>query len=120
MGRGWGVISFGGKEKALSSDCVAAPEHSKLAAKEPSASLIQSCGLERLVDIPSLAPDGLGDLSGAHSFLAQRHDARAVESDGTTFVDAFRFRSVDASALTIADEAELSSLLPSREPTETV
>ena len=43
-----GVISFGGKEKALSSDCVAAPEHSKLAAKEPSASLIQSCGLSRL------------------------------------------------------------------------
>ena len=70
MGRGWGVISFGGKEKALSSDCVAAPEHSKLAAKEPSASPIQSCGLERLVDIPSLASDSLGNLSGAHSFLA--------------------------------------------------
>jgi hypothetical protein len=34
--------------------------------------LVQPCGLERLVDVAPVAPHGLGDLSGAHSFFAQQ------------------------------------------------
>jgi hypothetical protein len=53
-------------------------------------SLVQPCCLERLVNVSSLAPDGLCDLSGPHSFLAQRYDACAVESDRAAFVNALR------------------------------
>jgi len=39
---------------------------------EAPAQLVQPCRLERLVDVSRLAPDGLRDLSGTHSFLAQQ------------------------------------------------
>jgi hypothetical protein len=77
-------------------------------------SLFQPCSLERLIDVSPLAPDGLWNLSGAHSFLAQRHDACAVETDRATLVNSLRFRGVDAGALPITDEAKLiSATMPS-------
>ena len=92
-----GVISLGGKEKTLSSDCVAACDRASLRSKiELLTGLVQSCGLERLVDIASLASDSFGNLSGAHSFLPQRHDACAIESGGAAFVNPLRLRGVDA------------------------
>src|ERR1700722_15483937 len=73
----------------------------------PDLSLVQPCGLERLVDVSPFAPDGFSDLSGAHSFLAQGDNARAVESDGPALVNPLRLCCVDASALAVANEAEL-------------
>ena len=45
-----------------------------------------------------------GDLSSAHPFLAQRHDACTVESDWATLVNPLRLGGVDAGAL-LTDEA---------------
>ena len=69
--------------------------------------LIEPSSLERLVDVAPLAPDGLGDLGGAHSFLAQGDDAGVVEGDRAALVDALRLSGVDASALPVTDEAKL-------------
>src|SRR5580700_3417221 len=69
--------------------------------------LVQPCGLERFVDISPFAPDGLCDLGGTHPFLAQRHDARAIERGRAAFVNALRLCGVDASTLPITDEAKL-------------
>jgi hypothetical protein len=57
-------------EETSGSDCVATPERAKPPVEQRASGLVQPCGLQRLVDVPPLAPDGLGDLSGAHSFLA--------------------------------------------------
>jgi hypothetical protein len=59
-------------------------------------SLVQPYGLERLVDVSPFAPDGLSDLSGAHSFLAQGDNARAIERGRAAFVNPLRLRGVDA------------------------
>src|ERR1700722_2714590 len=57
--------------------------------------------------MPSLASDSLGDLSGAHSFLAQRHDACAIERGRAALTNPLRLCGVDTRALPITDEAEL-------------
>jgi hypothetical protein len=66
LGRGWGHFVWR-PEETPNWDCVAALERTKSRLK---ISLVQPCGLERLIDVSPLAPDSLGDLSGAHSFLA--------------------------------------------------
>jgi hypothetical protein len=107
MGRGWGAFRFGGREKTSCSDWVAAPERVKARGLRASfwTGLVQSCGLERLVNVAALASDSLGDLSDAHSSLAQRHDARGRKWPGGPY--SLSLCGVDARALTIADEAEL-------------
>jgi hypothetical protein len=108
LGKGVGGISFGGQKKRQ-----VRIAWLRLSAQSPQfkskleISLVQPRGLERLIDVSSLAPDGLGDLSSGHSFLTQRHDACAVESDRATLVNALRLRGVDAGAMTITDEAKL-------------
>src|SRR6202161_4311764 len=112
MGEGWGPTrSPAGKLSTQASlGCVSAPcreiTRATFEAAAPSR-LVQPSSLERLVHVSPLTPDGLGDLSDAHSFLAQRHNACAVESDWSALVNALRFRGVDAGALPIADEAKL-------------
>jgi hypothetical protein len=74
---------------------------------QASTGLVESRGFKRLIDVAALAPDGLGDLGGAHPFLAQRHDVRAVESGRAALVNPLRLCGLDASALPVADEAKL-------------
>jgi hypothetical protein len=70
-GEGVGVISFGGEEKTLSSDCVAAPAR---AIPRPKIELLNwlssTCGLERLVDIPSLTSNSLGNRLSRLAFFS--------------------------------------------------
>ena len=101
MGRG--AISFVSQKTSDSTllsavlSALAAKPPSKLEVEAP-ASLVQPSRPERLIDVSTLAPDGLGDLSGAHPFLAQRPDARAVESDRATLVNPLRICRVDTRA----------------------
>jgi hypothetical protein len=90
-------VGGGPEENVKFGFCVAASEAGKTCGQRAiRASLVQPCGFKRLVDVSPFAHDGPGDLCGAHSFLAQRHDARAVERTGAALVNALRFRGVDA------------------------
>jgi hypothetical protein len=60
------------------------------------ARLVQPHRLERLVHVSALAPDGLGDLSGAHPFPAQGDDASTVENGRAALLNALRFRGLVA------------------------
>jgi hypothetical protein len=98
-----------------SPDSLAAPVAGKTCGQRAiRASLVQPCGFKRLIDVSPLAPDDLRDLSGAHSFLAQRYDACAVEGDRAALVNALRFRGLDAGALPIAEKpSSISATMPS-------
>jgi hypothetical protein len=119
LGRGGGPTRFpaGKLSTQASFSCVSAPgrEITRATLRQPLlARLVQPSSLERLVYVPAFAPDGLGDLSNAHPFLAQRYDSRAVESDRAALVNARRFRGVDAGAPAIANEAKsISAAMPS-------
>ena len=77
-------------------------------------SLGQPGSLERLVDVPSFAPDGLGDLSGAHPFLAQGDNARAIESGGAALVIPFAFAaSMPARCRSRMKPSSISATIPS-------
>ena len=65
MGEGWGPFRSSAKNYQLGT--VSAKHEAVIQA---STSLVESCSLERLIDVAALAPDGPSDLSGAHSFLA--------------------------------------------------
>lgn len=49
--------------------------------QRPRAGLRDPRRLERLIDIPSLAPNRVGDLRGSHAFPAQGDDSRVIERD---------------------------------------
>jgi hypothetical protein len=76
--------------------------------------LVQPCSLERLVDVPSFAANGLGDFRGSHPFLAQGDDAGAVEGDGPTLVNALCFRaSMPARCRSRMKPSSISATMPS-------
>jgi hypothetical protein len=110
---GWGLLRLAARKKRqvriawldLSRQSTRPKSHSEL-------SLVQSCGLERLVDVAPLTADSMGDLGGAHSFLAQRYDACAVESGRAALVNPLRLRGVNASApISLAESAPVPTTM---------
>jgi hypothetical protein len=101
---GWGGGHFVWRPKTINSE---RSWLSMSAVIQASTSLVQPCGVERLIDVSPLAPDGLGNLRSAHSSLAQGDNARPIESGRSALANPLRFRGVNACALPITDEAKL-------------